>query len=496
MGRASEPGKTSPRVVPRVGWTEIPRSVSAALTIAIASNLWAAFRGLMNPEWIPPLHWACLAAACAVLLFVGMLRPEYFRLREFRLPGVAVTALAILILSPLPGLVGRHDDRIPRTMVLAIACGVLSLAAVFAAAPKHPVVNRAPIQSERSDWPAPVGVAVVGLVLLPIWVRSLGALPIVELITGRAVGIDIALARFDALSGLSSVPLRLLVGALRNTYLMFAVGWFFADVFLVRRSAAPVPRVRLIGATMTLAIALSYALVTTERAIVGQVGVAAVISVMVALRRPLSAKVVVWLGLLALSFPLVFGLLNSSGSPAAAFASVRRRLFFVPGDVMVEYFLSFPRRRDFLEGASIPKIPRLFGNETFDLSRYIYEVAYQFDDRFTGSANASFLGVGWANFGFVGVIAWSIVTAGALVVLERLLQSFPRRSGAALRGVAVIQAVLLTSADVSRTVLNVAPGFLDMVLLVWIVTVIRRSRWVAPTSLVQDVGMRGRSVRY
>jgi hypothetical protein len=177
-----------------------------------------------------------------------------------------------------------------------------------------------------------------------------------------------------------------------------------------------------------------------------------------------------------LAFGLAHTLGSGSGALGGAVESVRRRVFFVPGDVMVQFFASFPGRRPFLEGQSIPKIPRLFGAETFDLSGYIYEVAYQFDERVVGSANGSFIGVGWANFGAMGVIAWCVVAALGLILVERWLEALPLISAAALRGVTIIQAVLLTSADLSRTILSIAPGLLDLFIAVSLITIVYRRR--------------------
>ena len=78
----------------------------------------------------------------------------------------------------------------------------------------------------------------------------------------------------------------------------------------------------------------------------------------------------------------------------------------------------------------------------------------------SAGANVSFVGVGWANGGPVAVVAWCVAVGIALVIVERLIRGLPMRSGAAVRGVAVVQAALLTSADVSRTLLGFAPGLL------------------------------------
>lgn len=446
----------------------VPRLGVGAMSLAICSHLWAAVTGFGVSHHIPVLHWVALAAAETVLVAVMFARPSSFSIRRFRLPGVAVTALSILILVPLPSVVRLYRDHVPYLMVLSIAAGLLVFAIVFLCAGEP--VPRSPVGPSSAESKFPTTIVVAGLVLLPIWIRSLGSLPILDLLSGRAQGLDIALARQDALDGLTFTPLRLAIGALRNLYLMFAVGWLVADLVSTPLAEWRARSRKRLAFSVALGTASVFALVTTERAIIGQVGVVAVIAYFAARRKNLSLGATLSLSGLALGFPLIFGLANGGGgggSPiAAAIESVRRRLLFVPTDVLVNYFISFPERHEFLRGASIPKVQRLFGGETFNLSSYIYEVSYRFDDSFTGIANGSFIGVGWANFGFVGVMIWFAIAALAIVWVDRLIDTMPLRSSAAIRGVAAVQTVLLTSADVTRTLLNVAPGFLDLVIVV------------------------------
>ena len=131
---------------------------------------------------------------------------------------------------------------------------------------------------------------------------------------------------------------------------------------------------------------------------------------------------------------------------------------------MAKYFAAFPADHPFLLGASIPKSSFLTGGETFDLSRYIYIRFYQRDIGVIGNANGSFIGVGWANFGAIGVVLWCVFLAIALVLLDRIIDGLPFRSSAAMRGLAVISTILLTSADIFRTVIGFVPGVLDIVL--------------------------------
>jgi len=225
-------------------------------------------------------------------------------------------------------------------------------------------------------------------------------------------------------------------------------------------------------AATTLGVACLYALVTTERLVVGQILLAALVSGVVAGRRTLSVKHVIGGAVALVSFPVVFGLYAGVGGLSGTLTGLRRRILFVPGDVMVRYFIEFPRRTPFLRGASVPKVSRLTGGETFNLSEFIYREYYQRNTPLVGNANASFLGVGWANAGMVGVIVWSLAVGAALVLVERLLRRLPRRSAAAARGVAVFHTVMLTFTDITRTLLGYAPGFLDLIVILWFLHIV------------------------
>jgi len=271
------------------------------------------------------------------------------------------------------------------------------------------------------------------------------------------------------LSKLPNALFRVAIGSLRNLYLMFAVGWTVAAAVSTKRRTVN-RRWWSAIAVFTVGLACMYALVTTERLVVGQIVLAVIVAAVVARGRSLSATQAVGGAVGLASFPIVFGLYAGVGGLGGTLAGLRRRVFFLPGDVMTRYFIEFPDRTPFLHGASIPKISRLTGGETFNLSQFIYIEYYQRDTPLVGNANASFLGVGWANAGMVGVVLWSSVVAVAIVLVERLVRRLPRRAAAAARAVAVFQVVMLTFTDITRAVFGFAPGFLDLLVILGVMS--------------------------
>jgi hypothetical protein len=450
------------------------------LVVAAGAHLHAAAVALSGVAWIPAWHWAMLALAETGLLAVALARPRWFTLRDFRLPGVFVVTTGAFILIPLPWIVRRYDSQVPSTMVLAIALGLMALGAVVAIGSSIPPRPARP--APRVSEPLlPALIAITGIVLFPLWLRSLGSIPILDLLRGTSA-IDAALARDAALAKLASAPLRIAVATLRNLYLTFAVAWTVAAAVSSPRRDRRARRLWWAAAGLTLAVSALYAVVTTERSVLGQVVVAAIVAGVIARGRGLHLKEVV-IGVAAVSaFPILFGLRAGVGGLGATLTGLGRRAFVVPGDVMIRYFVEFPRFTPHLEGASIPKLARLTGGSTFDLSEHIYVRYFQFDRRLVGNANASFLGVGWANGGMVGVIVWCVAVGAALVWIERLLRDLGPRAGAAIRAIAVIQTALLTSADITRTLVGFAPGFLDLIVMVYVLRWIDRRRAVRSPS--------------
>ncbi len=447
----------------------LPRVLLVVLSIAVIRHLVEFAIRVGQPTHVPAFHWALLAASEMFLIAVAVHRPWLFYVRTFRLPGVALTAVTAMLLIPFPPIVHAYGDRVASDMVLGLACGLAAMGAIFwfSLAPTPPPAAAATNEGSRLATWMIVGLA---LAILPIWIATIGSLPIAQLITGSATGVDIAAARSQALKEIGSAPLRLLIGAIRNLYLFLATGWLIADWRMSERGSR-VRFLRGLAAASVVGLAAFYALVTTERALLGHLTVIVIVAMVTAAGGQMTSRT---MGLAvggALSFPFLFALLNlGSGAFGGAINSIQRRIFFVPADVMTLHFVAFPARNDFLHGASIPKVSRLWGAETFDLSRFIFESFFGRNDAFQGNANSSFLAVGWANGGVIGVVIWSLIAAAALLWMERLISRLPMRWSAALRGLAVVQALLFTSSDIFRSLLGFAPGFLDLVVIVMVVT--------------------------
>lgn len=450
--------------------------MTLCLTAAIARHALAAVASVGEATTIGTLDWTALAAAEFLLLLVALDAPGMFQLRNFRLAGVAVAANAIVILFPLPEVLGIYDPYVPETMVFALAGGVAAMAVTFAVM-SHPTVR----QSDRVDPPEtrnerllPWALVLAALVVLPVWLSAIGVPPLLSLLGSGSV--DLAVERQAALSRLEQPGIRFVVGMLRNLLLMFAAGWFVAAAAATSRQQWRARSAAELTAFAVAALGVLYALLTTERALAGELLVVCAIAVLVVRGRELSVKLLSTLVSAALVFPIAVGVLGGAGSTFEVLSGLRRRALYLPAEVMTRYFIEFPQFHDYLWGAAVPKLSYLTGGDPFDLSQHIYLRYYQRNQAVVGNANGSLFGVGWANFGVAGVIVWAVLLAAALVLLDRTIDRLPVRSSAALRGLGVVLAVLTTSADLFRTVLGFAPGFLDLMVLVALLTWFERRR--------------------
>lgn len=448
----------------------IPRVVTACLVFAMGRHTWSALTGIGRPGVIRPYDWIALAASEALMLVVALYVPKVFYVRTLRLVGVATAATALVVLAPLSDVIPIYNFVVPPSMLLALAGGVTAMALTFLVTARW--ATRCPLGTHevenRNEWLLPAMIVAATLVILPVWFAEAGTPPLFSLL-GGASSDQLAVQRQQAFSRLGSAPLRLTLGVLRNLLMMFTAGWFVATAATTPRSVWHRRSVAEVSAIAVAGLGLFFALLTTERAVAGELLAVCGISFLVARRKELSAGVVGVLAAAAALYPLAVGVLSGAGNLTEVLTGLHRRILYLPTEVMTRYFIEFPRFHEHLGGSSIPKLSYLTGGETFDLSGHMYLRYYERSSAIAGNANGSFFGVGWANFGLPGVVIWSLLAAVALVAIDRILDGLPLRSGAALRGLGVIIAVLTTSSDIFRTVLGFAPGYLDLLLIVWLV---------------------------
>jgi hypothetical protein len=449
--------------------------VTLILVLAIIVHTATAAVYSFEVHFFSPFDWLLLSAADGILLVAALTNRHLFTTRNFRLPGVAIVSLFALILIPLPMVTNLYESLLPRTMLVSIAAGIVAMSLVFLVpnkATKERLWADREFVSERYFI---ILILVFALFVMVLWVRSMSSIPIVEVIKGSSDAEGITSSRQRALSDLDSVGIRTSVGILRNLYLIFTSAWLVSDYLATTHSTLKSRLANQTWVVSGLLVSLVFAVLTTEKAIIIEVSIACFVAASVSTDKRVSLRAS-FLMASSVVFPILVLTRGAKADVFDALNGLGRRIFFLPSDVMAKYFAAFPADHPFLLGASIPKSSFLTGGETFDLSRYIYIRFYQRDIGVIGNANGSFIGVGWANFGAIGVVLWCVFLAIALVLLDRIIDGLPFRSSAAMRGLAVISTILLTSADIFRTVIGFVPGVLDIVLFLLILVLVENRR--------------------
>lgn len=314
----------------------IPRTVASCLLIAIFLHLWEAIASIGSNRSIGTPDWLALAVAELLLLGVALSHPSMFTIRNFRITGIGVAANALLILAPLPWLMRTYESFVPTTMIYAIATGVASMAWVFLAMASWSsrptrVLRRNPGAERLLPHERLIPIAAVALTILvvPVWIAVSGTPPLFRLLSG-ASSTELVMDRQASFSQLGSAPLRLVIGVLRNLLIMFASGWFIADALTTPRSAwRNRSRAELI-AMAAIGIGVFFALLTTERAIVGELMVVCAIAGFIATGRTLSVRSVGALVAAAGSFTLAVGLLSGAGNLKEVIVGLGQRAFYLP----------------------------------------------------------------------------------------------------------------------------------------------------------------------
>ncbi|MFV0308388.1 MAG: hypothetical protein ACK5OX_11655 [Desertimonas sp.] len=465
----------------------LARTTLVSALVAFGSHLAAFVLGAIHhgaPWW----SWLVMMLADVTIAGGALMRPDRFQLRRFALPAVLAISTNLIVLAPLPWVGDKYQLVLPVETVPAVAAGVIVMWLTLTLTPTS-LAGRAgpgPAARRRRRPLVVVGIIVAAVAVFPLWLRTLDGIPLLRLVGG---GGSVTEDRQRALRELDSGALRLAVGTLRNVYLGFAAAWCTADWIRCRRDDPRRARRSLFVLTIVVAIAASFSLVTTERSLLGQLVLAcAVAGVVATARGRLTGRMTAGLVAAGLAFPLFVGLLVTSGSPlerlGAATAGLRRRILYLPSDVMLHYFTAFPATGEHIGLSGTPKLSRLATGEPFNLPGYIYDVYYRRELTVAGNANGSFIGVGWANFGSWGVVLWCAMAGIGVVLLEGFVRRRGPRAAAALRGVFVVQLGLLTQADLFRSVLSIAPGVLDLVIVVWLgERVLSRRRDLTPAAL-------------
>jgi oligosaccharide repeat unit polymerase len=394
-------------------------------------------------------------AIFATALFVGSLvasRPGAFDMRDFRLGGVYVLGFELTMLLGAPSVFGVHAREHSSAPFLVSVCVAFVLTAgAIALLPSQPSpwVGGTEVSPRDVDKVARV-LAIVGLVVVGVYVVLAPVLPLVEALRGSRSA-DLGLAREQALTRLSSPLLSYLFGAVRDILLPTAAAILLAQVLrhgTTRRLAAFV---------VVFVAALFSAAVTTEKSPVGRLLLVLFLTAWITRRRTLRWRSVLIVAFLFVGFPFAVTRLSNSplNSNAAIASGIGERMFRVPANVHYNYIAFVDEDLgELLAGRTLPNIGKFATGPNVVITEEVQRRVFP-DAEVQGNANGSYVSNLYADFGLLGVVGGSIVAGLAIAVLDRINRSqLPLSLGIPLQAVTAVQLLFITSNSLSDSILQ------------------------------------------
>lgn len=243
---------------------------------------------------------------------------------------------------------------------------------------------------------------ILSLMLMILYIRSVGTIPLFFLLKNPGDYMQIALLREDSFKLLNS-PYVYGFALARSVFFPLLVMVSFGFYIQTR---SKMWRNLFIG---TVAAAVFYCSLSVAKA-----PVAAIVAMLgffyYYYRRGVIGRKALAVFLIAiLLFPLAVTWLAYAGvATKGAFYAIGARLFYVPSQVVYYYFEVFPHWHGFLYGGSIDKFARLMGWVPFNTANYVGVYAIP-DGLESVSANAAFIADLYADFGMPGVLLGGVV---------------------------------------------------------------------------------------
>jgi oligosaccharide repeat unit polymerase len=179
---------------------------------------------------------------------------------------------------------------------------------------------------------------------------------------------------------------------------------------------------------VTAAAGLFYAAVSVAKAPVAVIVLVAVLFAYlylggrVGLRAAAAGFSAVFLFPLAVLFQSLSGLGFSAADIGTA---ILRRLFYVPAEVLYNYFVVVPDVVPYLYGRTIGRVQWILGESSVNIGNFVFRFMYP--ERIeSGVANASFLGYLHADFGVPGILLGGVLVGALMQGLQVWLTRRPK----------------------------------------------------------------------
>jgi len=400
-----------------------------------------------------------------IVAIIVRLYPHLFDIRTLRLPGIFLASYLAMIIIPAP-LVYFNSPQSQERVTFLLATnlgfiffifGIVAMGIFFPSSTKEVRVwLTKPLLSRPIFKPISIVLLAACLLSLTLYISTVGELPIFMALRGGSSVLALAFARENALK-LIPGKIEYLFSLLRSTLLPFVTSLLLVIAISSRKTTWKFLFVVALISTLIMSVA------TLEKSPTAFFVLMLFFTWLLAHGRRFSLKPthLIPIGILAFIFPVAVLIAGyGTSSPARILDSIIRRLFYLPSEVLYNYFLYFPRAQNFLLGRSLPYISKLFPSGPFPVANMV--CLFMYPDAFlqSCSANAAYVGYLWADFGWAGILLGSFLCGMVLQGIQLLILRLPKSAPTiAIQAMFGGQVIYLTSTSFAGLVDPLGRGF-------------------------------------
>jgi hypothetical protein len=362
-----------------------------------------------------------VAAVVAMIVGGAMVsRASGLSIRYLTLPAVWYYSYLATTIIPAMFIAAENDSRYVPPFLLAVIVTLITaplgmllvnLAGEFGRGEiraffRTPVERRAPSTYEIGTF---LVLLTVALALTAGYLIETPVIPLFHLIRNPGSVVVLAGLREESFKLLES-PFLYFYGVLRNVVYPFLVALALGYYLTSRRLSL------LVLFLFTAVVGLFYAAASIAKAPVAVIMLVTVLFVYLYRGGHLSWRTIAFGFVAVFLFPAavivqsVSGLGFDAGDVALA---ILRRLFYVPAEVLYNYFVVVPDILPYLNGRTIGRLQWILGEEDINIANYVYQ--FMFPGKMeSGLSNTSFLGYLHADFGLAGILLGGAI-AGAML---------------------------------------------------------------------------------
>lgn len=459
-----------------VNQSSLVTSNSLAHLLIIQGSILLLIISVLLTGWAVELgiHWIMSGIVVGITLFVTAtvvtIYWPIFNIRTFRIPGMFVSAYTLMIILPTPFVYNSHPTSARNIFLfatmLSFICTLGGIIIVHLVFPKRAFFIYywlvKPMQTSRSVTRLYFFLLLICFGVLILYIRTVGTLPIQQIIQGGSTRLELAQARENALK-LVEGRIVYVFELLRN--MLFP----YIAMLSIAIASTTTKRIWLFIVVISVLGNLLIASATLEKSPVMASAIMLGFTWLLLNRKPLSLKGILLIGPVALAFPIfvVSAASQFNLTTGEVIQAILERIFFVPTDVLYFHFDYFPLKEDFLLGRTLPFISKLIPGGPFPITNKV--CLYMIPDATitSCSANSAYPGALWADFGWVGIVFGSFLVGVVIQSLQLLTQALPKSAPTlVLQAFIAFQVIHLTSAALPDVIFSNGIGYATILTLI------------------------------